>query len=144
MGPWLSNDECGAFGVELFEEYCLPELVELSKTFGGIGMHCCADAEHQFESFRKIPGFYAFNRFKAKRGYLPLLDQFQGIEAPVHVLASLDDEEVRLLLSAAEPGTRFIFNYYAEGMSDAQDWLDRMRSIDLTSNLDRGPLAPAP
>ncbi len=130
MGPWVSNDECGAFGVEHFEEYCLPELVDLSETFGGIGMHCCADAEHQFESFQKIPRFYAFNRVKAKRGYLPLLEHFQGVEAPVHVLANLDDKEVRGLLAGAAPGTRFIFNYYAEGASDARDWLDRMRNLD--------------
>ena len=74
MGPWLSNDECGAFSTVMFEELCLPEFVDLAETFGGLGMHCCAGAEHQFESFRKIPGFYTFNRVAAQRGYASLAD----------------------------------------------------------------------
>ena len=93
-------------------------------------MHCCAAAEHQFESFRKIPGFYAFNRSKARRGYAPILDHFQGSDAPVHALANLEDEEVAALLAGAEPETRFIFCHSADDLSDARSWLDRMGDMD--------------
>jgi len=39
----------------------------LSETFGSFGMHCCADAEHQFESFKKIPNFYVARRWRWDR-----------------------------------------------------------------------------
>ena len=82
LGPWMSNDECGAVSVEMFETFMLPEMVDLAETFEGIGMHCCADAEHQFASFNKIPNFYGFNRVASKRGYLPLLDELAGPGSP--------------------------------------------------------------
>lgn len=129
MGPWLSNDECGALSTSTFEEFCLPELVDLAQTFGGLGMHCCADAEHQFESFKKIPGFYAFNRVSARKGYAPLLDHFTGPTAPVHVLAWIPDDDIAYLVRNAPEGTRFIFNLCGTTMEEARIWLDKMRGI---------------
>ena len=127
MGPWLSNDECGAVSVAQFEEFMLPELIDLAQTFGGLGMHCCADAEHQFESFKKIPHFYGFNRVQCKRGYLPLLDQLAGIRGPVHTLAWISDQDIRDLLAKAPDGSRFVFVWGGPDIDDARAWLDRMR-----------------
>lgn len=129
MGPWLSNDECGAMSMELFEEFCLPELVDVSKTFGGLGMHCCADAEHQFPSFRKIPDFYAFNRVAAKRGYDPILHTLGGPGGPVFVLAWLDDATIERLVKSAPAGTRFIFSRAFEKADAAKAWLEQMRRL---------------
>lgn len=129
MGPWLSNDECGAFSASMFEEFCLPELVDLAVTFGGLAMHCCADAEHQFEGFARIPGFYAFNRVKSKRGYAPLLNHFTGSTSPVHVLAWISEEEIKYLINNAPEGTRFIFNLCGTTVEEAKPWLDRMRTL---------------
>ncbi|NLE68329.1 MAG: hypothetical protein GX608_12995 [Lentisphaerae bacterium] len=129
MGPWLSNDECGAFSAAMFEKFCLPELLDLSETFGGLGMHCCAAAEHQFESFKKIPNFYAFNRVAASRGYSPLLDHFAGDAAPVHVLAWIPEEEIARLVRKAPAGTRFIFNLVGASAEEAGQWLARMRGL---------------
>lgn len=129
MGPWLSNDECGAFNVETFETFCLPELIDLSKTFGGLGMHCCANAEHQFESFKKIPGFYAFNRVAATQGWQTILDSLSGPDAPVHVLGWVPDEEMKKLIRNASKATRFIFNHSTNDEDEAKRWLDTMRSI---------------
>lgn len=127
MGPWLSNDECGAFSAKMFEQFCLSELVDLSETFGGLGMHCCAAAEHQFESFKKIPNFYAFNRVAAQQGYAPLLDHFSGKSAPVHVLAWVSEPEIQHLVRHAPVGTRFIFNLCGGSIENARPWLARMR-----------------
>ncbi len=129
LGPWVSNDECGSMSVAMFEEFCLPELVDLAETFGGLGMHCCAAAEHQFPSFQKIPNFYAFNRVSSGKGYLPLLDHFAGEGSPVHVLAWLSDEQTAELLARAPAGTRFIFNLMGAEEPDAQAWLDRMHAL---------------
>lgn len=129
LGPWLSNDECGMMSSEMFEEFCLPELIELSETFGGLGMHCCADAEHQFPSFKKIPNFYGFNRVQDKHGYLPLLDHFAGKGSPVHVLAWVSDEVIEQLIRQAPPETRFIFNMGGTDYEAGARWLEKMRSM---------------
>ncbi len=129
LGPWLSNDECGAMSKAMFEEFCLPELIDLSETFGGLGMHCCADAEHQFPSFNKIPNFYGFNRVPAKRGFEPILEHFGGPDAPVHVLSWVAEEQIKMLIANAAPGTRFIFNKIVESEDDAKRWLETMHAL---------------
>ena len=129
MGPWLSNDECGAFSTAMFEDFCLPELIDLSQTFGGLGMHCCADANHQFESFRKIPDFYAFNRVSARQGYTLLLDHLCGHSGPVHVLAWISDEDIDFLIRNAPEGTRFIPVFSGSRDEDAKPCLERMRAL---------------
>lgn len=113
MGPWFSNDECGSLSPAMFEEFCLPEIIELSKTFGGFGMHCCADAEHQFKLFEQIPGFYAFNRVpgqsrKNGHGFDPLFESFSPDLAPVFVLSG-DEKLAKTLSPQIQDGFRFIF-----------------------------------
>jgi hypothetical protein len=127
LGPWLSNDECGAMSTATFEEFCLPELVDLAETFGGLGMHCCADAEHQFASFKKIPGFYGFNRVAARRGYEPILGPFGGEGTPVHTLAWVDVETIKRLSAKAPAGTRFAFVLMGEPPERARRWYHTMR-----------------
>lgn len=129
MAPWYSNDECGAFSAELFERFCMPELLELSEHFGGMGMHCCADAEHQFAAFTRIPGLYAFNRVASKRGYGPILDHLAGPDGPVHVLAWLDEETIADLITRAPEGTRFVFSLMDADEDKASPWLERMRAL---------------
>jgi hypothetical protein len=129
LGPWMSNDECGAISTETFEEFLLPEMVDLAETFGGIGMHCCADAEHQFASFRKIPNFYGFNRVAAKRGYRPLLDHLAGPGSPLHALAWIGDEDTEYLVRNAPPGTRFVFQRFCESVDEARAWFDNVRQL---------------
>lgn len=61
VGITLSEDEVGVVNEEMFEEFFLPELVELSDRYGGIGMHCCADAHHQWANFLKVPNLRLLN-----------------------------------------------------------------------------------
>lgn len=129
LGWWASNDECGAFSTPLFEEFCLPEMIELSETFGGFGMHCCADAEHQFESFKQIPNFYAFNRVPGRQGWDPLLEHFDGPEAPVHVLGWVDAATVKRFREQADPQTRFVFVYGAPDLDSAKLWLEQVTAL---------------
>lgn len=60
-GITLSEDEIGVVNNDMFEEFFLPELVALSEHFGQIGIHCCADSEHQWGSFHKIPNLRFLN-----------------------------------------------------------------------------------
>ncbi len=54
-GLTLSEDEIGSVSPEMFEEFFLPFLAELSERYDGIGIHCCARSRHQWEGFKKIP-----------------------------------------------------------------------------------------
>ncbi len=129
LGPWVSNDECGVMSTRMFEEFCMPELVDLARTFGGLGMHCCADAEHQFNAFKQIPNLYAFNRVAARHGYGTILEPLGGFQGPVHVLGWVSSDETELLIRTAPADTRFIFNLLGETLDSSKQWLDRMRSI---------------
>ncbi|HEY3376965.1 MAG TPA: uroporphyrinogen decarboxylase family protein [Armatimonadota bacterium] len=60
-GLTLSEDEVGSVNQDTFDEFFLPELVMLSERYGGLGMHCCAHARHQWEHFLRIPGLRTLN-----------------------------------------------------------------------------------
>ena len=60
-GITMSVDEVGAVSDEMFGTFFRDELVALSERFGGIGIHCCADARHQWSNFRDIPGLKLIN-----------------------------------------------------------------------------------
>jgi len=131
LGPWVSNDECGMMSVAMFEEFLLPELIELAEAFGGLGLHCCADADHQFPSFRKIPNFTAFNRVPTKsgQGYDAMLEALGGPDGPVFVPWPPDEATVKMLLEKAPAGSRFIFHCPHQEPAAAQGWLERTRAL---------------
>jgi len=60
-GLTLSEDEVGAVSKRVYQELFHPELVELSRCYGGIGVHCCAHARHQWDGFAEIPGLRLIN-----------------------------------------------------------------------------------
>ncbi len=60
-GMTLSEDEVGAVSAENFVEFFRPELAALSDRYGGLGVHCCADARHQWPNFRSLPGLRLLN-----------------------------------------------------------------------------------
>jgi hypothetical protein len=62
-GMTLSEDEVGAVNEDMFEEFFLGELSALSRRYGGIGMHCCANSRHQWEGFHKIHDLRLLNLY---------------------------------------------------------------------------------
>jgi len=60
-GLTLSVDEVGAVNADMFREFFRDELAALSAHFGGLGIHCCADARHQWGNFRDLPGLNVLN-----------------------------------------------------------------------------------
>ncbi|HJP31853.1 MAG: uroporphyrinogen decarboxylase family protein [Candidatus Latescibacteria bacterium] len=60
-GISLSEDEIGAVNPDMFYELFLPELAELSDRYGGLGMHCCADARHHWPAWQEIPEMRLLN-----------------------------------------------------------------------------------
>jgi hypothetical protein len=60
-GITLSEDEVGSISADAFREFSYPTLRELSKRYGRIGIHCCANARHQWEVFKSIPNLVVLN-----------------------------------------------------------------------------------
>jgi hypothetical protein len=60
-GITLSEDEIGAVNAETFDRLFLPHLNALSDRYGGIGIHCCANARHQWEGLMKVRGLRVLN-----------------------------------------------------------------------------------
>ena len=117
LGVWLSEDEAGSISPAMFEEFCLPSLKRLSDRYGGIFIHCCADAGHQYPSFAKVPNLRAWNRvFTDKGGPGVALEAFP--ETPF-IVAWTEEEDVYKLLDVAPPTMRFLVNM------DAQESLDQ-------------------
>jgi hypothetical protein len=60
-GITVSEDEIGSISVETFREFSYPTLCELSKRYGRIGIHCCANAKHQWGVLQSIPDLMVLN-----------------------------------------------------------------------------------
>jgi hypothetical protein len=122
LGIWLSEDEAGSISREMFAEFCLPTLVDLSETFGGMFMHCCAAADHQYEEFLKVPNLRGLNRvYTADPQHT--IDAFGSI---VHMVAWRNEQDCYTLLDMARPETRFLFNMDALEIGEARDLIGRM------------------
>lgn len=124
LGCSLSEDEAGALSPAVFERFCLPSLVSLSNAFGGMFMHCCADADHQYPGFRRIPRLRGLNRVFT-RGSQAAIDAFEG--ETVLMMAWIDENTVTELLRRARPGTRFLFNMPCGGLAQGRGLFDRLR-----------------
>ena len=61
QGVTLSVDEIGAVSGKMFLKYFLPDLNQFSERYNGLGIHCCANARHQWEHFKKISGLRLLN-----------------------------------------------------------------------------------
>lgn len=60
-GVTLSEDEIGSVSNAMFEEFFLPDLISLSRRYGALGIHCCADCRHHWSSLLKIPDLLVLN-----------------------------------------------------------------------------------
>lgn len=125
LGVWLSGDEAGSLTVDMFEEFCLPTILDLSETFGGMFMHCCATADHQYESFLKIPNLRGINRVFQEPGPEPAIKAFEG--RSVLMMAWLEEDYLNQLLDLARPETRFLFNIPAKPIDEAKAIFERLR-----------------
>ena len=84
-GLTLSEDEVGVVNGAMFDDFFAPELAMLSERYGGLGMHCCANAQHQWARLAKIPGLRVLNLCQpgeivqaAYRYFAPTVSQMHG------------------------------------------------------------------
>jgi len=126
LGCSLSEDEAGSMSTRMFDEFCLPALTGLSRTFGGLFMHCCATADHQYGSFLKIPNLRGLNRVFQAPGPRPAIECFSG--HAVLMQAWTAEDGMCKMLDMALPNTRFLFDVSAQPIEDQKPVLERLRA----------------
>ena len=124
-GCWLSEDEAGCISSRMFEKFCLPFLVDLSETFGGLFVHCCAYADHQYSNFLKIPNLRGLNRDLKATDIKLTIDTFSG--RTVLMVAGATEAQIYTLLEMAQPNTRFLFNISASNIDEARRLIERIK-----------------
>lgn len=127
LGCWLSEDEAGAMSTAMFEEFCLPVLTRMSQDFGGMFIHCCATADHQYGVFKKIPNLRGMNRVFQAPGPGPAVEAFSG--QAVLMLAWMGEQDAARLLELARPDTRYLFNMPAQPLEEAKRTHERLREM---------------
>jgi len=125
LGCWLSEDEAGCMSTAMFQEFCIPPLTEMSHTFGGMFVHCCATADYQYESLKRIPNLRGMNRVFQSPGPRPAIEAFTP--DTVLMVAWTDESGCASMLDMALPETRFLFNMDAPTHDDAKALFARMR-----------------
>ncbi|MCY3018549.1 MAG: hypothetical protein NTW87_05900 [Planctomycetota bacterium] len=125
LGIWLSEDEVGSISRAMFTRFCLPFLSDLSKTFGGLFMHCCANADHQYSGFQKIPNLRGLNRVFQQPGPRPAIEAFAG--KTVLMQAWMTEEALNEMLDMAKPNSRFLINLDAPSVDEARPLYERLR-----------------
>lgn len=94
-GITLSEDEIGIVNTEMFDEFFLPELCELSDRYCGIGIHCCANSRHQWDGFKKIPNLRLINlSFNEKHKLAEALKIFENKSAQWHLYYNGGEDEI--------------------------------------------------
>jgi len=125
LGIWLSEDEVGSISPTMFDHFCLPFLKDLSKTCGGLFMHCCANADHQYEHFKKIPKLRGLNRVFQSPGPEPAIKAFAG--RTVLMQAWSPEDFLNRMLDLARPDSRFLFNIDGPSLEELKPFYERLR-----------------
>jgi hypothetical protein len=125
LGCWLSEDEAGSISTGMFQEFCAPGLCDLSETFGGLFIHCCAAADHQYDNFSNLPNLRGINRTFQSPGPLPAIQTFAG--KSVLMVAWFDEETIKAMLDMSLPDTRFLFDLHPQTLDEGKIFLERMR-----------------
>jgi hypothetical protein len=126
-GVTLSEDEVGAVSPALFERLFLPELVDLSNRFGGLGMHCCATARHQWANFRKIPHLRLLNLNQPGPVALEGEAYFADLCAQLPVYQDVPTDWA--LTVPHPPRARLVFQISAASRGEALDIVRRFRLL---------------
>ena len=132
-GVTVSVDEVGAISSEMFGRFFRDELTALSDHFGGLGIHCCADACHQWGNFRALPGLRLVNHnappTRDPREYLLDSLGFYGNGVAQMPVGWCPDGEPEEWPAQFPEGTRVVFEVQAEDAAQAAAVADRLQMV---------------
>ena len=125
QGITLSEDEVGAVSARVFNALFLPELTELSEHFGGIGVHCCANARHQWAGFKAIPGLRLINFVQSEA---VLVEAYRAFSAVPQMHSWCGDGDPWTWPSAYPPGSHVVIQATAHTPDEARALSDQLRA----------------
>jgi hypothetical protein len=127
-GLTVSEDEVGAFGAGHFEEFCLKTLNRLSGRYGGIGVHCCAHAVHQWGNFTKIEGLRMLNFVQPPAVTAKAYPFFAQKTAMMHHWCG-DGEPSPQWAAHYPPDAHIVLNCAASSREEARRYCETLRGI---------------
>ena len=140
-GITMSVDEVGAVSDDMFRTFFREELIALSEHFGGIGIHCCADAHHQWGNFRDIPGLKLINHnvppIRQAGEYIPDSLRFYGTQVAQLPVGWTPDGAPESWPAQFPQGTRVVFQVQAEDAARAAAISERLQEIRQASGTHR-------
>lgn len=137
-GITMSVDEVGALNTEMFREFFRDELITLGEHFGGLGIHCCADARHQWGNFRELAGLKVMNHnpppTRNAREYLLDAVRFYGKRVAQVPVGWTPDGPPDTWPGQFPEGTRTVFDVPAKDATSAASIASRMQELRQTLN----------
>lgn len=137
-GITMSVDEVGALSPDMFKEFFRDELVSLSGHFGGLGIHCCADARHQWGNFRDLPGLKVINHgappTRNAREYLLAALHFYADTAAQLPVGWTPEGNAETWPAEFPEGSRVVFDVPAEDVASAAGMASRLQALRDTLN----------
>ena len=132
-GVTMSVDEVGAVSNEMFRAFFRDELISLSEHFGGLGIHCCADARHQWGNFRDRPGLKLINHFppptRNAQEYIVDSLRFYGSKTAQMPCGWNPDGPPETWPSQFSEGIRVVFEVGAENAGQAAAIAERLQDL---------------
>jgi hypothetical protein len=124
-GLTLSEDEIGVVNPGMFQTFFLPELRELSERYGGLGMHCCADAAHQWPGFLQIPGLRFLNLIQPADRIAEAIPFFSKNMAQWHgVMGEVAGGDY---MDHEFPEAHLVLETTVNTRAEAEAWMERLR-----------------
>jgi hypothetical protein len=131
-GITLSEDEVGAVNEEMFQTFFKPGLEQLAAEFGAMGLHCCADARHQWPGFRALPNLRVLNHVapptRDKEEYILDCHRFYGNSTVQIHQGWRPDPPVEEWPQKYPAGTRVIFQFEVETRDEAMRLCDQFNA----------------
>jgi len=129
-GITMSIDEIGNVSAAMYQDFFEKEIMELSERYGGIGIHCCADARHQWEFLKAVPGLRMLNLYQPEH----ILDESYAYFKDVTAMwpANLENNVAQRLRNkrkeAYPEGSRLVIVEYADTIEEAVRLSDRLKT----------------
>lgn len=124
-GITLSEDEIGVINNQIFTDLFLPELENLSLRYGQIGIHCCADAMHQWPLFKDISNLKLVNFNQPKERIKKAYPMFIGHSVQMHSWQGDGDMQCRR--EQLPNDAHIVFNISGEGKDEIIEQVNALR-----------------
>ncbi len=134
-GFTFSEDEVGEFNSEMFREFCLDSINELSERYGGCGLHCCANSEHQWENFKDIKGLRFLNLSQPENVIAKTISKLGMDYAYWSMYGPKPPQEVLIPAKWAQDAPKaahIVLSEYAKSKNDAIEMLKKLREFEQT------------